>query len=122
MLNIKRLFKSFKYASRGLFRMFKEEQNLQVQSIVAIIVLVLAVFFGIGRIEWCLIGISIILVLLSEMINSAIERVADILKPRIHEYVKEVKDIMAAVVLLSSFLAIFIGVAVFWPYVLEFFA
>jgi undecaprenol kinase len=119
MLRLNRLVKSFGYSFRGLFKMFREEQNLQVQSLIAIIVLVLAAYVGIKPVEWCLIVISIALVVLMETVNSAIERVADTLKPRIHIYIKEVKDIMAAAVMISSLSAIAVGLFVFIPYFLR---
>ena len=115
----KRLRKSFGYAFRGLWRTFREEQNLQVQSLVAIIVLVLAALVGIKSLEWCLIITVICLVFLMEIVNSAVERIADTLKPRIHDYIKQMKDIMAAAVMLSSFLAIAVGLIIFIPYLLD---
>ena len=56
-----------------------------------------------------------------ELVNSAVERVTDVLKPRINTYVKEIKDIMAAAVMLSSFTAIIIGLIIFIPYLLNLF-
>ncbi len=120
MIRIIRLFKSFRYAWRGLFKTFREEQNLQVQLIIGIIILSLGFVFKIKSLEWCSIISVIFLVLLMEMINSAVERIADALKPRIDTYVKELKDIMAAVVMLSSILAVIVGLIIFTPYILAF--
>jgi undecaprenol kinase len=120
MVKIIRLFKSFGYAFRGLFKTFREEQNLQVQSIIGIIIVTLGFIFEIKPLEWCLIISVIFLVILMEMINSAVERIADALKPRIHTYVKELKDIMAATVMLSAILAIVVGLIIFIPYILPF--
>ncbi|MDD5527353.1 MAG: diacylglycerol kinase family protein [Patescibacteria group bacterium] len=114
-----RLFKSFTYAFRGLYKIFREEQNLQVQSIIAIIVIALGLALKIKPLEWCAILISIALVILMETVNSAIERMADVLKPRIHDYVKEMKDIMAAAVMLSALTAIAVGLIIFTPYFLS---
>jgi diacylglycerol kinase len=50
-----------------------------------------------------------------ELANSAVERIADILKPRIHSYVKEIKDITAAAVMISAILSIIIGLIIFIP-------
>jgi len=116
MINIKRLIKSFTYAFKGLKKIFREEQNLRVQSIVAIITIALGFIFKIKALEWCLIILVIVLVILMETINSAVERLADVLKPRIHEYVMEMKDIMAGAVMLSSILAIIVGLIIFLPY------
>lgn len=117
MIKLSRLIKSFQYAIRGLVKAFKEEQNLRVQSFLAGVVSILALYLHIELIEWCVLIILIGLVLLMEIINSALERVTDVLKPRIHTYVKEVKDIMAAAVMLASGLAVIVGVIIFFPYI-----
>jgi len=117
MIRIKRLFKSFIYVFKGLRKVFIEEQNFQIQSLVAFIVIALGLFFRISAIEWCIILFTISAVLLMELANSAVERVTDVLKPRIHDYVKEIKDIMAAAVFIASFFAVIIGIIIFWPYI-----
>ncbi len=111
-----RLFKSFGYAFRGLFKIFREEQNLQIHSLVAIIVIALGFVFKIQPWQWCAILICIALVILMETVNSAIERLADVLKPRIHESVMAAKDIMAAAVMIAAILAIAVGLIIFVPY------
>ena len=121
MIKIRRLFKSFIYAFRGLFKTFKEEQNLQIQSLAALIIMLLAWFFQVNRPEWCLLILVISLVILAEIINSAVERVTDVLKPRINSYVKEIKDIMAAAVMLASLTAVIVGLIIFYPYFLNLF-
>lgn len=118
MINLKRLLKSFKYAYNGFIKTFREEQNLRIQSFFALLVLFLAAYFRVSRLEWVLLIFVISLVMLMELANSALERVADILKPRLDIYVKEIKDIAAAGVMLASLAAIIIGFLIFWPYVL----
>jgi undecaprenol kinase len=114
-----RLFKSFTYAFRGLAKIFREEQNLQAQSIIAIIIIIFSFVFKLQPLEWCAILISIALVILMETINSAIERLADVLKPRIHDYIKEVKDIMAAAVMIAALTAIIVGLIIFVPHIFK---
>ncbi|MCK4539693.1 diacylglycerol kinase family protein [Candidatus Parcubacteria bacterium] len=118
MINLKRLIKSFKYAFKGLYKTFREEQNLKIQSIAACLVVILAVYFNITRTEWMFLVFVIGLVILMEIANSAIERVTDVLKPRIHDYVKEIKDIAAAGVMVASLIALVIGIIIFWPYIM----
>lgn len=117
MIKIKRLIKSFKYAIKGLIKIFEEEQNLKVQSLIGFSAVFLAIFFRISRLEWIVLILIIGLVILMEIINSAVERVADILKPRIDTYVKEIKDITASAVMLASIISIIIGGIIFWPYI-----
>ena len=121
MIRIKRLFKSFTYACRGLIKTFKEEQNLRIQSIAALLVVLSAWFFQVNRLEWCLLILVVGLVIFAEIINSAVERVTDVLKPRINNYVKEIKDIMAAAVMLASLIAVIVGVIIFAPYFVNLF-
>jgi undecaprenol kinase len=117
MIKIKRLFKSFGYAFKGLFKTFREEQNLRIQTVLSLVILILGFSYNLSRLEWSLLIIVIILVLVAEITNSAVERITDVLKPRINSYVKEIKDIMAAAVLLSSLAAVLVGFLVFWPYI-----
>ncbi len=121
MIKIKRLFKSFHYALKGLVKTFKEEQNLRIQSIAALTVMLLAWFFQVNRLEWCLLILVVSLVILAEIINSAVERVTDVLKPRINSYVKEIKDIMAAAVMLASLTAVIVGIIILGPYFVNLF-
>lgn len=117
MIKIKRLLKSFNYACRGFLKIFKEEQNLKVHVIAGLLAVFSGLYFKISRIEFALLAIVIGLVILMEIANSAVERIADILKPRLHVYVKEIKDISAAAVLVSSLLAVIAGILIFWPHI-----
>ena len=119
MIRMKRLFKSFGYAFRGLKKTYREEQNIRVQVIVGILVLLFAFFVGLNRIEFSIIIFLVILVMLMELANSAVERIADVLKPRINTYIKEIKDIMAAAVLLASIMSVIVGLIIFWPYLIK---
>ncbi len=117
MIRFKRLLKSFHYALKGLAKTFKEEQNLHIQTFLGLVAVVSGMHFRLGRLEWAVLAITIAMVLVTEVVNSAVERVTDVLKPRINVYVKEIKDIMAAAVMLSSLSAVIIGIIIFWPHV-----
>lgn len=113
---MKRLIKSFLYAFRGVLKSWREEQNLQLQTLAALVMISLGWYVGISAAEWSALVIVISLVLITEMANSAVERITDVLKPRINGYVKEIKDIMAGAVMLASVAAIIVGAIVFIPY------
>lgn len=121
-IRIKRIVKSFLYAWRGIFRVWREEQNLRVQSAAGAVVIILAFLFKISVWEWCFLLLAVALVIITETINSAIERIIDLLKPRLDSLVKEIKDIMAAAVLLASLFALTVGLLIFGPRCLEFFS
>jgi diacylglycerol kinase len=121
MIRVRRLFKSFSYAAKGLHKTFKEEQNLRIQTALSLIAFLLGIYFQISMEQWAEIVTVICLVLFAEIANSAVERITDVLKPRINSYVKEIKDIMAAAVLLASIAATVVGLLVFLPYLYKFF-
>ena len=52
MIRVGRLFKSFGYAFKGLVKTFREEQNLQIQTLASLVALSLGVYFKITRPEW----------------------------------------------------------------------
>jgi diacylglycerol kinase len=116
MIRVGRLIKSFGYAFKGLVKTFREEQNLKIQTGASLIVIIFGIYFKIEAPEWALLVLAISLVIVAEICNSAVERITDVLKPRINSYVKEIKDIMAAAVLLSSIAAVVIGLLIFYPY------
>ncbi|MDD4900545.1 MAG: diacylglycerol kinase family protein [Patescibacteria group bacterium] len=115
MIRIGRLVRSFSYAFKGLLKIFHEEQNLKIQASLSLVVVIFGIYFKIDPVSWALLVLAIALVLVAETANSAVERITDVLKPRINTYVKEIKDIMAAAVLLSSLGALIIGLIIFWP-------
>jgi diacylglycerol kinase len=61
------------------------------------------------------------LVLTAEMINTTIEKLSDIVSPQKNEHIRVIKDISAAVVLLSSFIAMIAGLIIFVPYLWQLF-
>jgi diacylglycerol kinase len=119
MFRLNRLLKSFRYASRGFLKTWKEEQNLQIQSLAGTIVFILAIYFHASRQEWIMLVFIVGLVILMELANSAVERIADVLKPRLNTYVKEIKDVTAAAVMVSSLVALIVGVLIFWPHIFK---
>jgi diacylglycerol kinase len=116
MLKCLQFIRSLKYAFNGLFYIW-HEQNFRIQFFISLLVIFLMFYFGLGRLEKVAIFFAIFSVLILESLNTIFERLSDILKPRLHEYVHIIKDIMAAVVLLASFGAVIIGLLIFWPYV-----
>ncbi len=116
---MKKLSKSFQYAFRGLKIVFKEEQNFRIQIYAAIIVFFLALFFRIAPWEAVSLALMTVIVLVLELLNSIFERLSDILKPRLNNYVRNIKDIMAAAVLIASLCAIVVGLAIFIPYIVS---
>ncbi|MBT4210216.1 MAG: diacylglycerol kinase family protein [Candidatus Komeilibacteria bacterium] len=106
-------YKNFRFAFRGLKTVFSTEKTFRLHTIIAILVVAYSWYQGIEKIYWVVILMIIALVMALEIFNSAIERLVDMLAPRTHKFAKEVKDLLAAMVLLVSLFAAAIGFIVF---------
>ena len=106
-------YKNFRFAFRGLKTVFSTEKTFSLHTIIAILVVAYSWYQGIEKIYWVVILMIIALVMALEIFNSAIERLVDMLAPRTHKFAKEVKDLLAAMVLLVSLFAAAIGFIVF---------
>ena len=117
MFSLRRLFLSFKTAFEGLVFVFKTEPNFRLQIILAIFALFLSYVFELRIYEWIIVILLIMIVLVMEILNTALEQFTDLLKPRLHHYVKAIKDIMAAAVVVTALGALIVGIIIFWPHV-----
>ncbi|MEM6846422.1 MAG: diacylglycerol kinase family protein [Bacteroidota bacterium] len=107
--------RSFRHAIDGLRVLFKEEHNARVHLIVTILVLVLGVVLDVSATEWLIIVLTIGIVFVTEILNTAIEDIADFISPQRDVRIKQIKDFGAAAVLLSAITAVVIGIIIFLP-------
>jgi len=105
----------FLNAFRGMYVAFKITRNFIVHVVAAIIAVILGFYFHISEIEWIAIVFAIGFVFVSETFNTAIEIDIDLTSPEYHPFARDTKDVAAAAVLLSTFVAVIIGVIVFLP-------
>ncbi len=117
----KRFFLSLRDAYQGIKFAFVNEQNFRIQIFAALLALILAYFLPLKNHEHLLVVIMVFMVLVIELLNTAIERFIDLLKPRLHFYAKIVKDVMAGAVFLTSFCALIVGLMIFLPYIVQLF-
>ncbi len=121
MDNFKKIYQSFKCAFRGFKYVLRNEQNFQLEVLIAAFVVFLMVIFDIRGVEKVALFLVIFSVLAMELINTIVERVVDILKPRVHPYAQLIKDMMAATVLVVVTGAVIVGFIIFYPYFKELF-
>jgi len=112
-------FKSLKYAVKGLVRITKSELNFRLELLVAVVVIILIIIFPLARWEQILMILMIAAVLVLEVLNTAFERISDAMKPRLSPVVKEVKDLMAGAVLLTSITAVVVALMIFPSYLFQ---
>lgn len=103
-------------AARGVTRALREEPNLRIQLVAAVLALALSVWLGTGT---AVVALCCGLVLASELGNTALERLADALHPEAHPLVGAAKEAAAGAVLISAATAVLVGVWVLGPALLE---
>lgn len=116
MTMITGLIQSISHAWRGLVLAFRTERSFRIQIGAGLVVVVLIVILPFRDWERVLLLLATASVLVLELLNSMVERLVDLVKPRLHAYVHDIKDLMAAAVLVVSFFAFVIGLMILWPY------
>lgn len=99
------LVHSTRYSLKGLRAAFRNEAAFRQELGVCGVLLPLAWWIGQGPVEWILLVGSCLLVLIVELLNSAIENVVDRIGTELHELSGRAKDIGSAAVMLSLFTA-----------------
>ncbi|PHK49736.1 diacylglycerol kinase family protein [Staphylococcus edaphicus] len=107
----------FKYAFQGMVVLLNKDKKFLLHLIIGLIVIVCGMVFNITKIEWLFILLAIGLVLAFEAINTAVEFVVDLVTTDFHILAKKAKDIAAFSVVISSIIAVLIGLMIFLPYV-----
>ncbi len=113
--------KSFLNAFQGLFVMIRTERNFQIELFALIINLFLIGFLQLNATDTAIILICCFTVLSAEILNTAIEKICDIVQPEFDERVKFIKDASAGAVLLLSILAVLAGLLIYPAYLKDFF-
>lgn len=115
---IERRLKSFNYAFKGLAFVVRTQTNMQIHLIATAIVIVAGIFFKINSTQWLFIILAIALVLISEIINTAIEEIVNFISPEHNKKAGLIKDLGAAFVLLAAIFSVIVGIIIFAPKIL----
>lgn len=94
---------------------FNREQNLLIHITTSILVIVFGIIFKISYTEWLLVSLMIMIVIVSELINSAIELTVDLYTSKFNSLAMVAKDTAAAAVVVSAFTAAVTGIYIFLP-------
>lgn len=100
-----------RFALSGLLAALGSERSLRTQAVAAIVVLVLLLWIRPAPLWWALLALTVGFVLAMELLNTAIEHLADRLHPEPHPTIKIVKDCAAAAVLVASLAALAVAAA-----------
>ena len=118
-LKNKSLINSFKYACMGIKSAIKSERNMKIHVLATLIVTALGFILGLDPLEWVACIFSIVIVISSEMLNTALETIVDLVSPNINPLAKKAKDIAAGSVLVMEIGAFLVGLIIFIPKIIN---
>jgi diacylglycerol kinase len=110
-----RLARSFGFAFEGVKTALKEEPNLKIHFFLAFLAVLLALLLNFSASEWAILILTIGLVLVSELINTSLEAIVNLVSPEIREKARHAKDVAAAAVFISATVSILIASFLFLP-------
>jgi diacylglycerol kinase (ATP) len=114
------LFLSFKYAWAGVRYAFNTQRNFRIHTTIGILAVSLGLFLQIEPIEMSVIVMTCAVVMVLELLNTAIEAVVDLtVKQTYHELAKIAKDCAAGAVLISAIAAVFVAAFILLPPLLQ---
>jgi diacylglycerol kinase len=109
------LLKSFANAFAGMAYFFTNDRNGKIHLTITVTVIAASVALQVSAIEWMIVLLCIALVISLEMLNSALEKLCDLVEPNYHSTIKVIKDVSAAAVVLSAIISVVIGIIIFLP-------
>ncbi|WP_297437353.1 diacylglycerol kinase, partial [uncultured Clostridium sp.] len=116
---MKKLLDSFNFAINGIIYALRTQRNMRIHFGISLIVLLSTFFYDIGKLEFIALAISITLVVVAELINTAIESVIDLSTNHYHPLAKIAKDTAAGAVFLTALNAILVGYIVFGDKIMQ---
>ncbi|MDZ4140745.1 MAG: diacylglycerol kinase [Methylotenera sp.] len=105
------LSRRFKNALNGIKASWQSENSFRIQAVAVLFVVTVLLFIKPHPVWWALLLLTCGLVITLELVNTAIEKLADHLHPDQHQVLKIVKDTLAGAVFLASLFAVCIFIA-----------
>lgn len=103
-----RIIKATGYSIQGLKAAFKHEAAFRQEVLLAIVLIPIAFILDVSQTERMLMILSVFIVLIAELMNSAVEAVVDRIGPEVHELAGRAKDIGSAAVFVALVLVAYI--------------
>ena len=110
-------FRAFGFAFAGLASAFRNETHVRLHALAIVIVTALGCWLSVSVTAWFMLLTCITLVVCLELVNSALERLCNLVSRDQKPAIKYIKDVAAAAVLVSCIFSLIVAVMVFKPYV-----
>lgn len=122
-MKVRSLIDSLNYAIEGIIYSLKTQRNMKIHFLVAIAVLGSSLFFDLSRIEVLILFLTISVVIVAEMINTAIEATIDLITDKYHVFAKIAKNVAAGAVLVAAINSVVVAYLIFFhrinPYTIQ---
>ncbi len=112
-MEVRKLIDSFNYAISGLIYVLRTQRNMRIHFGLALVALVFSILFNVSKVELLILFFTISLVIITEMINTAVEAVVDMYTRRYHPLAKIAKNVAAGAVLFAAINSIIVGYLIF---------
>ncbi len=119
-MNVKKLFRSFAYAYEGIRIAVTTDQNIRFHLTAGSFVFLLSIFLNVPKFELMFVIFAIFFVVITEMINTAIEEMTNLIKKEHSEEARIAKDVAAGAVLLAALFSVIVGILVILPRLINF--
>ena len=113
--SFRKFLKGFTFAFKGIKHAFSSQINFKFHSVSALIVIAAGIYFQLTIPEWLWITAAIAFVLISELFNTALEVLVDLVSPEYNVKAGMIKDLASAAVLVTAVFALIVGLAIFIP-------
>ncbi|MBL1211570.1 diacylglycerol kinase family protein [Geminocystis sp. GBBB08] len=114
------LFASFKYAWQGVKYAFATQRNFRIHTVMASVAISLGFYLGATTIEMAIISLTCTIVMVLELLNTAIESVVDLtVKQNYHELAKIAKDCAAGAGLISAIASVLVAGFILLPHAID---
>jgi diacylglycerol kinase (ATP) len=112
---MKKLIRSFGYAFKGVAYATTSQLNFRIHLGATAIAVILGCVLHIDQTEWLWIGLCITIVLVTEIFNTMIETLVDLVSPDYNEKAGRIKDMSAGAVVIAAAFALITGIVIFLP-------
>lgn len=109
------LLESFQHALAGSWHAWKTQRNVRIHVAIAIVVVILGLALELQPGQWAAIILTIGFVIVSELFNTVVESLVDLVTAEQHPLAKQAKDVAAGAVLTSAIVAVAVGLLVLGP-------
>jgi len=116
---LSRFIKSFYYALSGIIYAIRTQRNMKIHTLALIVVIAAGFWLELSSLEWSIVLIMAGIVIVCEMLNTALEALVDLETQDYHSLAKIAKDVAAGAVLIASILSVIVALLIFGPKILD---